>query len=78
MEQLGYGGLVGAGIGLIGVWLTGGLLRKSTAYGLNGLRSARVPSVVNPRPRSVLLVGRPLSVDRFAPLRFRPKNMACL
>src|ERR1700693_2457804 len=31
---------------------------------------------LNPRPRSALLLRRPLSVGRFAALRFRPKNMA--
>src|SRR5208283_4926156 len=31
---------------------------------------------LNPRPRSALLLLRPLSVGRFASLRFRPKNMA--
>ena len=34
------------------------------------------PLHLNPRPRSALLLLRPLSVGRFAPLRFRPKNMA--
>src|SRR5208282_4745816 len=31
---------------------------------------------LNPQPRSALLLLRPLSVGRFASLRFRPKNMA--
>jgi hypothetical protein len=31
---------------------------------------------LNPRPRSALLLLRPLSAGRFASLRFRPKNMA--
>jgi hypothetical protein len=52
--------------------------RKSTVYGLNGLRpTLRVGALyLNPRPRSALLLLRPLSVGRFASLRFRPKNMA--
>ena len=46
--------------------------------GLNGLRpTLRVGALhLNPRPRSALLLLRPLSVGRFASLRFRPKNMA--
>ena len=45
---------------------------------LNGLRpTLRVGALhLNPRPRSVLLLLRPLSVGRFASLRFRPKNTA--
>jgi hypothetical protein len=52
--------------------------RKSTVCGLNGLRpTLRVGALhLNPRPRSALLLLRPLSVGRFASLRFRPKNMA--
>src|SRR5271166_5044279 len=46
--------------------------------GLNGLRpTLRVGALhLNPRPRSARLLLRPLSVGRFASLRFRPKNMA--
>ena len=51
---------------------------KSAVCGLNGLRpTLRVGALhLNPRPRSALLLLRPLSVGRFASLRFRPKNMA--
>jgi DNA repair protein RadC len=51
---------------------------KSAVCGLNGLRpTLRVGALhLDPRPRSALLLLRPLSVGRFASLRFRPKNMA--
>ena len=54
------------------------LRAKSAVSGLNGLRpTLRVGALhLNPRPRSALLLLRPLSVGRFASLRFRPKNMA--
>jgi len=61
------------------VWLTPDPLRthgrppgKSTVCGLNGLRpTLRVGALhLNPRPRSALLLLRPLSVGRFALLRF--------
>jgi DNA repair protein RadC len=39
-------------------------------------RQARGPLHLNPRPRAALLLLRPLSVGRFASLRFRQKNMA--
>jgi len=57
---------------------TGVLRCKSTVCGLNGLRpTLRVGALhLNPRPRSALLLLRPLSAGRFAALRFRPKNMA--
>jgi hypothetical protein len=67
------------------VWLTPDSRRthgrssgKSAVCGLNGLRpTQRVGTLhLNPRPRSALLLLRPLSVGRFASLRFRPKNMA--
>src|SRR5271157_591058 len=50
--------------------------------GLNGLRpTLRVGALQNLNPRAsgqgrTLLLLRPLSVGRFASLRFRPKNMA--
>ena len=52
--------------------------RKSTVYGLNGLR----PTLRVGAPpfkildRCALLLLRPLAVGRFASLRFQPKNMA--
>src|ERR1700731_1040518 len=51
---------------------------KSAVCGLNGLLpTLRLGALhLNPRPRSALLLLRPLSVGRFASLRFRPKNMA--
>src|SRR5271165_988867 len=67
------------------VWLrqihsepTGVLRCKSAVCGLNGLLpTLRVGALhLNPRPRSALLLLRPLPVGRFASLRFRPKNMA--
>src|SRR5271165_5944858 len=67
------------------VWLrqihsepTGVLRCKSAVCGLNGLLpTLRVGSLhLNPQPRAALLLLRPLSVGRFASLRFRPKNMA--
>src|ERR1700733_582941 len=67
------------------VWLTPDSFRahgrpsgKGTVCGLNGLRpTLRVGALhLNPRPRSAPLLLRPLSVGRFASLRFRPKNMA--
>jgi hypothetical protein len=67
------------------VWLRPDPLRargrpsgKSAVCGLNGfLPTLRVGALhLNPRPRSALLLLRPLSAGRFASLRFRPKNMA--
>src|SRR6202030_3620181 len=59
---------------------TGGLRCKSAVCGLNGflprLARSRGTFHLNPRPRAALLLLRPLSVGRFASLRFRPKNMA--
>src|SRR5271166_6125466 len=67
-----------SGLRQIHVEPTVGLCRKSAVYGLNGLRlTLRVGALrLSPRPRSALLLPRPLSVGRFALLRFRPKNLA--
>jgi DNA repair protein RadC len=60
----------------------GGIWRKSAVCGLNGLRplsASRGTLHLNPRPvfaSSRFLHLLPLSVGRFASLRFRPKNMS--
>jgi hypothetical protein len=67
-----------SGLRQIHIEPTHALRCKSTVYGLNGRRpTLRVGALhLNPQPRSALLLLRPLSVGRFASLRFRPKNMA--
>jgi|SRR5271165_875519 len=58
---------------------TGVLRCKSAVCGLKRPApnaSRRCPVHLNPRSRIALLLLRPLSVGRFASLRFRPKNMA--